>query len=116
MGAMQFIPGSHKRGLLPHRHADKPEHNNLIVDAPFDASTAVACPLKMGGATFHHSQTLHYTEPNATDRPRLAFPMEFEIAPTRRKQPRSMPWVDQRRAVSGAGPLTYVADGKLINL
>ena len=31
MGAMQFIPGSHKRGLLPHRHADKPEDNVLTV-------------------------------------------------------------------------------------
>jgi ectoine hydroxylase-related dioxygenase (phytanoyl-CoA dioxygenase family) len=116
MGAMQFIPGSHKRGLLHHRHADKPEHNNLIVDEPFDASTAVACPLKAGGATFHHSQTLHYTAPNTTDQPRLAFPMEFEIKPMRRKQPRSMPWVDEKRAVIGSGPLTYVADGKVINL
>ena len=42
MGAMQFIPGSHKRGLLNHRQEDDPKYNVLTVDAPFDASQAVA--------------------------------------------------------------------------
>jgi ectoine hydroxylase-related dioxygenase (phytanoyl-CoA dioxygenase family) len=116
MGAMQFIPGSHKRGLMRHRHADTPEHNNLIVDEPFDESSAVACPLTAGGATFHHSETLHYTAPNTTNVNRLAFPMEFQVTPVRRAEPRRMPWVDERRAAVPQGPLTYVADGKLITV
>ncbi len=58
---------------------------------------AVACPLKMGGATFHHSETLHYTAPNATGTPRLAFPMEFQLAPVRRSKPVSMPWMEEFR-------------------
>jgi ectoine hydroxylase-related dioxygenase (phytanoyl-CoA dioxygenase family) len=116
MGAMQFIPGSHKRGLLPHRHADAPQHNNLEVDAPFDASAAVACPLRAGGATFHHAHTLHFTAPNSTEQARLAFPMEFETAPVRRRQSVPMPWVDERRAVVGSTPVGYVADGKFIAL
>jgi ectoine hydroxylase-related dioxygenase (phytanoyl-CoA dioxygenase family) len=115
MGAMQFIPGSHKRGLLPHHHADLPVHNNLEVDEGcFDPSKAVACPLKAGGATFHTSETLHYTAPNATSQDRLAFPMEFQIAPVRRAVPVKMPWVDETRAARPPGPLNYVADGKLI--
>ncbi len=117
MGAMQFIPGSHKHGLLPHRHEDEPVHNVLTVAEDIDASKAVPCPLKMGGATFHHAETLHYTAPNATDRVRMAFPMEFQVAPRRRAAPEIMPWVDQRRAASGgAGRLGYVADGKYIPL
>ena len=116
MGAMQFIPGSHKRGLLTHRHEDVPMHNVLTVKDPIDASTAVACPLKMGGATFHHSETLHYTAPNATNQARLAFPMEFQLAPVRRKVPAQMPWVDEFRAATGPRPLVYVADGKMITL
>src|SRR5436190_18008220 len=87
MGAMQFIPGSHKRGLLRHRHEDDPSQNVLGVDEPFDETSAVACPLKAGGATFHHSETLHHTRPNTTDTPRLAFPMEFQIKPTRPEPP-----------------------------
>jgi len=116
MGAMQFIPGSHKRGLLPHRQEDDPAHNVLQVDASagVDVSTAVACPLKMGGCTFHHSETLHYTAPNTTDRPRLAFPMEFQIRPTRRETPVRMPWVDEHRAAVGrVNPPMYVADGQI---
>jgi ectoine hydroxylase-related dioxygenase (phytanoyl-CoA dioxygenase family) len=116
MGAMQFIPGSHKRGLLMHRHEDAPKHNVLTVKEPVDASCAVACPLKMGGATIHHSETLHYTAPNATNQARLAFPMEFQLAPVRRKEAERMPWVDEFRAAAGSQPLIYVADGKVITL
>lgn len=117
MGAMQFIPGSHKRGLLPHRQEDDPAENVLMVDAAIDPTQAVACPLQLGGCTFHHSETLHYTAPNTTDLPRLAFPMEFQLAPIRRKTPESMPWVDEHRAaVGGARPLVYFADGQMISL
>jgi hypothetical protein len=117
MGAMQFIPGSHKRGLLKHRHEDEPLHNVLTVDEAVDVSKAVACPLRMGGATFHHSETLHYTSPNLTEQVRKAFPMEFQVAPRRRAVPEIMPWVDERRAVTGgARPLGYVADGKYLAL
>ena len=116
MGAMQFIPGSHKRGLLPHRHDDAPAMNVLTVVEEVDASRAVACPLKAGGATFHHSATLHYTAPNTTDQPRLAYPMEFQLAPVRRAAPRVMPWVDELRAAVGQRPLFYVADGEMIEV
>jgi ectoine hydroxylase-related dioxygenase (phytanoyl-CoA dioxygenase family) len=116
MGAMQFIPGSHKRGLLQHHHADLPEHNLLEVSEPFDKASAVACPLRAGGATFHHYDTLHYTAPNSTDQPRLAFPMEFQQDPVLRDQPLSMPWVDETRAAVGRGPLAYVKDGKVVTL
>ena len=114
MGAMQFVPGSHKRGLLAHRHEDDPKHNVLTVKDAIDTSSAVACPLKLGGATFHHSETLHYTAPNTTQRTRLAFPMEFQLAPVRRKEPEVMPWVDEFRAATGNHRLIYVADGKVI--
>jgi hypothetical protein len=118
MGAMQFIPGSHKRGLLPHRQQDDPSQNVLTVDTALvrdvDFSQAVACPLKKGGCTFHHSETLHYTEPNTTDQVRQAFPMEFQLKPVRRPVPEIMPWVDQHRAATGGPrPAVYVADGTI---
>jgi hypothetical protein len=117
MGAMQFIPGSHKLGLLRHRQADEPRENVLTVDEAVDSSRAVPCPLKAGGCTFHHSETLHYTAPNTTDRPRLAFPMEFQLTPVRREAPVSMPWVDEHRAAVGGAPrATLVADGKVFAL
>ncbi|HZZ90801.1 MAG TPA: phytanoyl-CoA dioxygenase family protein [Caulobacteraceae bacterium] len=117
MGAMQFIPGSHKRGLLRHRQQDAPTENVLMVDEPVDLSTAVPCPLKAGGCTFHHSETLHHTAPNTTDTPRLAFPMEFQLTPVRRETPAIMPWVEEhRRAVGRVDPAMHVADGKIYQL
>ena len=113
MGAMQFIPGSHRLGALPHRHEDDPVHNLLTVADAVEAASAVACPLKAGGATFHHSQTLHYTAPNTAARPRLAFPMEFQLTPVRRTVPEVMPWVDEHRAAAGVQPLVHVGDGKV---
>lgn len=116
MGAMQFIPGSHKRGLLHHSHQDLPQHNVLRVAEPFNEADAVVCPLEMGGATFHHAETLHYTAPNTTDRPRLAFPMEFQVMPVKRAVPAQMPWVDERRASTGGRqqPNYHVMDGKMV--
>ena len=114
MGAMQFLPGSHKGGLRRHRHLEDPIHNLLAVDEPLDTSGAVACPLKAGGATFHHSETLHFTAPNSTPRERKAFPTEYELAPVRRDRPADMPWMFEHRARIPPQPLSYVADGKLI--
>jgi hypothetical protein len=116
MGAMQFIPGSHRRGLIPHRQADDPAHNVLTALEIVDDSKAVPCPLKAGGATFHHAETLHYTAPNTTDRPRLAFPMEFQVQPVRREVPDVMPWIDEHRAAVGTAPLIWVTDGKMVRV
>jgi ectoine hydroxylase-related dioxygenase (phytanoyl-CoA dioxygenase family) len=116
MGAMQFVPGSHKGGVRPHEPRDGDVALHLL-QAEADTAGAVACPLPAGGATFHHSRTLHFTATNTTDRPRLAFPTEFEVRPVFRDQPASMPWVDAYRAVSGgAAPTHYVADGRFVQL
>jgi len=116
MGCMQFIPKSHKRGLMKHAHQDAPQHNVLQVAEPFDAKSAAACPLKAGGATFHYQETLHYTAPNTTNQPRLAFPMEFQIDPVRREKPFDMPWMEELRAATGNRKTLHVADGRIREL
>ncbi len=70
-GCMQFIPGSQRSDLL--QHTKPPGVQPIVVDAPFDSASAVACPLPPGGATFHDCRTLHYTAPNTSPRPRRAF-------------------------------------------
>ena len=74
-GAMQFIPGSH---LSPVWH-DQAEQSNALLDSSdqIDKSEAVVIDLPAGGITFHHCQTLHYTQPNETDRQRRAFAIHF---------------------------------------
>ncbi|MGH9132447.1 MAG: phytanoyl-CoA dioxygenase family protein, partial [Ilumatobacteraceae bacterium] len=118
MGTMQFVPGSHRRGVLPHHAKDGDVQLHLLtVDVDVDTSSAVACPLTAGGCTFHHARTLHYTAPNATGRPRLAWPTEFEVMPRRRDTPAERPWVDDWRIASGHGaPSVHPRDGVLVDL
>ena len=117
MGAMQFLPGSHLRGVLNHRHYDDPSQNLLTVDDVIDAAAFVACPLRAGGCTFHHPATVHQTSVNKTDRPRLAFPLTVQGIPVRRTTRRNTPWLDEfAEALGGRRQTTYVADGKVLPL
>ena len=51
-------------------------------EAALDLATAVACPLKAGGATVHNYGTPHYTSGNrTTDRRRRAYIFNFTSRP-----------------------------------
>ncbi len=78
-GCMQFIPKSHRRKVLTHRHINNdPRIHGLEVDRRIELSRAIACPLPAGGATFHHSRMLHYCGPNRSKGPRRAFILVLE--------------------------------------
>ena len=103
-GCMQFIPGSHKGEVRWHRHIDdNPLIHGLMTD-DVDPSQAVACPLAPGGATFHHSRTLHHTAPNTTDNPRRAYILVCSGPTRKRDKPAPRPWTeDEREALAKAG-------------
>jgi hypothetical protein len=75
-GCMQFIPGSHRERVSHHRLQHLRHAHALEADG-VDASRAVACPLRAGDVTVHMPRTLHYTGPNLTAMPRLAWSLEF---------------------------------------
>jgi hypothetical protein len=75
-GCLNYIPGSHKWGLLPkpviagEMHGIKDflnDEQKEKLDHPEPA------PVKAGEAIFHHSLTLHGSGENKSDRPRRAF-------------------------------------------
>ena len=113
-GCMQFVPGTHRQKILPHDLATDPEASRQLAALDVDFSTAVTCPLKAGGATFHHHRILHFAGPNTTDEPRTAFILEFQTPPNRRDVADERPWFERHRAHGMPG--AYVADGKLIPL
>jgi ectoine hydroxylase-related dioxygenase (phytanoyl-CoA dioxygenase family) len=98
-GCMQFIPGSHKMEVVPHRSigGDTRVHG-LEVDpaADVDVSNPAICPLPAGGATIHGSRILHYTAPNMSDVPRRALIMSFDMPGTPRTDGRRFPWKEVR--------------------
>jgi ectoine hydroxylase-related dioxygenase (phytanoyl-CoA dioxygenase family) len=96
-GCMQFIPGSHLSAVRRHRHIDDdPTVHGLVTD-DVDPSQAVACPIPVGGATFHHCRTLHYAGPNTTDQPRRAYILVLSSRLERCDTPDSRPWQQEGR-------------------
>jgi ectoine hydroxylase-related dioxygenase (phytanoyl-CoA dioxygenase family) len=77
MGCMQFIPGSHREPLRPHHQLEHLRHAHALEVDQVDSARAVACPLRAGDMTVHFPRTLHYTGPNLTAIPRLAWSLEF---------------------------------------
>lgn len=91
-GCLQFIPKSHKGPVRWHHHInDDPLVHGLVTD-DVDPSQAVACPIPVGGATFHHCRTLHYSAPNSTVQARRAYILVFGSPPTKLEKPAHRPW------------------------
>jgi ectoine hydroxylase-related dioxygenase (phytanoyl-CoA dioxygenase family) len=90
-GCMQFIPGSQRNDLLPHKKP--PGVEPIVVDVPFDVASAVPCPLPPGGATFHSCRTLHYTAANTSAVPRRAFTTIVHGPRTAREVPIPRTWL-----------------------
>jgi ectoine hydroxylase-related dioxygenase (phytanoyl-CoA dioxygenase family) len=89
-GCMEFVPGSHRLDVVPHRLVD-PEAHALELDGE-PPEDGVPVPLPPGGATIHHCRTLHYAGPNRSDGPRRAYIMGFVAPPTRLQEPRDYHW------------------------
>jgi phytanoyl-CoA hydroxylase len=75
-GCMHFIDGGHKDGVLEHKLVEGMK-SDLLQCFPDDART-VACPIKRGSVTFHHSATPHMTTANDSDRWRKALTQHMQ--------------------------------------
>ncbi|MBD0271642.1 MAG: phytanoyl-CoA dioxygenase family protein [Acetobacteraceae bacterium] len=79
-GAMEFIPGSHRMGQLP--HADTFHEHNLLsrgqeIAVRVDADKAVRVPLKAGEMSLHHVKLAHFSGPNTTDARRIGLAIRY---------------------------------------
>jgi len=76
-GCMFFVPGGHKGGILEHRRVAGTQSDLLHCEV--DASKAIACPLRLGDVTFHHSKTPHMTPRNKSRKWRRALTNHFKF-------------------------------------
>jgi hypothetical protein len=114
-GCMQFIPRSHRRGILGH---DSPNHDLSstaleCVDF-FDKTTAAPCPLPAGGCTIHHPRTLHGTGLNLRDASRLAYIMVFSLPRKLTNKARTFTWLEQKRTVAFVRKRRWMRRGGLL--
>jgi ectoine hydroxylase-related dioxygenase (phytanoyl-CoA dioxygenase family) len=95
-GCMHFIDGGHKNGVLEHKLVDGVQ-SDLLQCFPDDAR-AVACPIRRGDVTFHHSAMPHMTTSNTGDTYRKALTQHMQT-PDAGGEGDHYPWkiwVDQR--------------------
>ncbi len=105
-GCMHFVPGSQAFEVIPHRPiGDNPLTPGLeVVPGAYDFSSAVACELPPGGATFHYERTLHFTPANRSDDFRRAYIAVGTLFERPRATPRRFPWRERQAAAQAAKP------------
>ncbi|MFT4582328.1 MAG: ectoine hydroxylase-related dioxygenase (phytanoyl-CoA dioxygenase family) [Gammaproteobacteria bacterium] len=86
-GCMRFLPGSHKRQLVP--HVDSFAEGNLLsrgqeIAVKFDDSEAVDVVLKAGEVSLHHGHLFHASGPNRTQARRIGAAIRY-IKPSMRQ-------------------------------
>ena len=83
-GPIFYLKGSHRRGTLPHRASGVAGNSMGLAKMPPHADEDVfRGTLDAGDALIHHCQTIHWSAPNKTDRPRCGLLMVFRGAHTR---------------------------------
>jgi ectoine hydroxylase-related dioxygenase (phytanoyl-CoA dioxygenase family) len=104
-GAMEFVRASHVNDLVfEHRRpgGNSDAHGLELADSSV-LTDVVSCPVSAGGATLHHSYTLHHTPPNQSAEPRRALIAIFGAPPKERAEPLSFSW-QSAYARPGLGP------------
>ncbi|XP_051877955.1 LOW QUALITY PROTEIN: probable alpha-ketoglutarate-dependent hypophosphite dioxygenase [Pristis pectinata] len=80
-GVLQVIPGSHKQGLLEHRTSavagNMLTSNQEIPEHLIEGEKAIPCPLKAGEMSVHDGLTVHFGEPNFSNRRRCGFVIRY---------------------------------------
>lgn len=81
-GALQAIPGSHKRGPLNHHNAEGAFEGRCTNPEDYTADVGSGNVYDLvgpaGSMTIHHANLLHFTHPNNSDTPRRA--LVYQIA------------------------------------
>ena len=79
-GCMKFVPGSHKKRLVP--HVDTFDDNNLLtrgqeIAVEVDDEEGVAVELQPGQASMHHGHLFHASGPNRVDDRRIGSAVRY---------------------------------------
>ena len=79
-GCMEFLPGSHGRGQMPHRAgvvAGSVNRAGQAVVGDVDDTPAVLAPLRAGEFSLHHTLCLHRSQPNRSPGRRIGLAISY---------------------------------------
>ena len=85
-GCMRFIPGSHRREIVP--HTDTYARHNMLsrgqeVTVEVDESRALDVVLRPGQMSLHHVKLFHASKPNPSPRRRVGYSIRYISAEVR---------------------------------
>lgn len=72
-GCLRYISGSHAEGIIPHEAVPGQPYDLTPKAGQIDLSREAMAPVRKGGVVFHHSETLHTSHRNTSDRWRRAY-------------------------------------------
>jgi Phytanoyl-CoA dioxygenase (PhyH) len=111
-GAMQYIPRSHRLGVLPHRlNGGATEANTIECYAGFDPKSAAIRPIPAGAMIIHHGRTVHGSAGNKTNTPRLAYILQYSTPVRISKEIRDAPWLEHLRSANLRRRKTFLLRG-----
>ena len=84
-GCMQVIPGSHRRGLIPHHQLE----DYMIDETGIEDENIVVAEMDPGDVLVFNVLTLHASDPNHSEAPRLSAIIDFDSQP---KPKRGLPY------------------------
>lgn len=97
-GAMAYIPGSHRLGLLPHRLPNgAKDGNTLECCGGFDQTLAAVRPIRAGAMIIHHPRTIHGAGENNSRHPRLGYILVYRTPVRMSRELRKAPWLKDLR-------------------
>jgi hypothetical protein len=109
-GCLHVLARSHRLGRLEHGHAgEQAGADPAMVEAARARLPTVVCDLSPGDALFTHSNLVHWSGPNESDRPRRAIIVAFNAV-------NNPPSVAGARLIPMPHPLLEVDDGRLLDI
>ena len=84
---MRFIPGSHKLGVVEHKHLE----DFRVEDEKVDYDNEICVPLTAGGCSFHHSLAMHRTDANRSPDQRIGLTVAYMNAQSKYVGPQPQP-------------------------
>ncbi|RMF37623.1 MAG: phytanoyl-CoA dioxygenase family protein [Alphaproteobacteria bacterium] len=110
-GCMDFVAGSHRNPILPHR--DTFAEDNLLsrgqeIEVEVAEVDKVAIELQPGEMSLHHGLTIHGSGPNVSDDRRIGLAIRY-VSPEARQEIAARDYVILARGADRVGSFTHVA-------
>jgi phytanoyl-CoA hydroxylase len=79
-GAVKYVVGSHKLGTIDHKDSFAPGSSQTVADESLmaDKDKVVCLSLKPGDILIHHSDTIHGSDDNKSDRSRRGITFQYK--------------------------------------